>query len=398
MLTFLKSKAGLAIVAGFLILFIGGGARFAIGLTLKPMVEELDWGRGEIGGTVAIFQIVTAFAMFFAGRAADRMSLRSIIGGGIAVSGVSIALMALVAKPWHAFALYGVVFALGNGMASMTPVSVMVTRAAPDRAGFFNGIASAGMSLGQLMIVAVLAAVLAGVGWRSVFVWLGALHAVFLVILWPMIPGAREYAGFEAAQARRTGLSLRESMRTRRFWLLVAVYSICGFDDFFVATHVVAFAQDRGVEALLAGNLLAVMGLTGLIGVIVAGYWGDRSGPMIATAAAFAARVVSFGIVVVDQSPISVTVFALVFGVTFLMTAPLTILFIRESFGTAHLGAIAGLITMIHHIFGGVGAWVGAAVFDSTGNYNAAFWLMFAASLVALVLTLMLRGPPPEQA
>ena len=393
MFAFFKTKAGLAIAAGFLILFIGGGARFAIGLTLKPMVEELGWGRSEIGAAVAIFQIVTAFAMFAAGRAADRMSLRLIIGGGIAVCGVSIGLMGFLTQPWHAYVLYGVIFALGNGTASMIPVSVMVTRAAPDRVGFANGIASAGMSVGQLMIVAVLAAVLVGIGWRSVFFWLGAVHVVFLLLLLPMIPGARAHGKAESGMATRTGMSLGESMRTRQFWLLVAIYAICGFDDFFVTTHVVAFAQDRGVDAFLAGNLLAVMGLTGLIGVLLSGYWGDRSGPIAPTAAAFAARVASFGLVVIDQSQLSVAIFALVFGVTFLMTAPLTVLFVRDSFGMLHLGSIAGLITMIHHIFGGIGAWIGAVVFDASGNYTSALALMAIFSLFALILTLMLRNP-----
>jgi predicted MFS family arabinose efflux permease len=393
MMQLLKSKSGLAIAAGFLILFIGGGARFAIGLTLKPMVEELHWGRSEIGSTVAIFQIITAFAMFAAGRAADRMSLRLIIGGGIAVCGVSIGLMGLVTQPWHAFALYGVVFAIGNGVASMTPVSVMVTRAAPDHAGFANGIASAGMSVGQLMIVAVLSAVLVSIGWRSVFFWLAGLHVLFLAALLPIIPGADAYGRAEAKQAPRTGYTLSEAMRTRQFWLLIGIYAICGFDDFFVATHVVAFAQDRGVDAFLAGNLLAMMGLTGLLGVVISGYWGDRSGPVAPTVAAFGARVASFALIVVDQSQLSVAIFALVFGVTFLMTAPLTVLFIRESFGMAHLGAIAGLITMIHHICGGLGAWIGAAVFDASGNYNSAFVLMSAVSIIAVALTLMLRPP-----
>lgn len=394
MTPFLKSKAGIAIVAGFFILFIGGGARFAIGLTLRPMVEELGWGRSEIGGAVAVFQVVTAFAMFFAGRAADRMSLRLIIGGGLAVCGIAIGLMSLVTQPWQVFGLYGILFALGNGTASVIPVSVMVTRAAPERAGFANGIVSAGMSVGQLLIVAVLAAVLATVGWRSVFFWLGAVHAVFLGALLPLIPGARAHGIAEAAGAPRAGLTLRASMRTRRFWLLTGVYAICGFDDFFVSTHVVAFAQDRGVDAFMAGNLLAMMGLTGLAGVVLAGYWGDRSGPVAATAASFAARAASFGLVVFDQSPASVTIFALVFGLTFLVTAPLTVLFVREAFGTAHLGAIAGLITMIHHICGGLGAWIGAAVFDASGRYDAAFLLMFTASLAALALTLMLRAHP----
>ena len=64
-----------------------------------------------------------------------------------------------------------------------------------------------------------------------------------------------------------------------------------------------------------------------------------------------------------------------------------------QSFGTRHLGALTGLITMVHQIFGGIGAYLGAAVFDATGTYDIAFGVMLIASALALVLTLMLRRP-----
>ncbi len=115
------------------------------------------------------------------------------------------------------------------------------------------------------------------------------------------------------------------------------------------------------------------MGLTALIGVIGAGVLSDRFGPIWPTALSFAARIAVFALVMADQSAISVAIFALVFGVTFLVTAPLTIVFISESFGTRHLGALSGLITMVHHIFGGLGAYLGAAAFDATGDYNIIF-------------------------
>ena len=177
----------------------------------------------------------------------------------------------------------------------------------------------------------------------------------------------------------------------------MAVYAICGFDDFFVTTHVVAFAQDRGVDAFLAGNLLALMGLTGLIGVVAAGALSDRSGPVWPTALCFAARVAVFALIMVDQSTASVAVFALVFGATFLVTAPLTVIFVSQSFGTRHLGALTGVITMVHQIFGGIGAYLGAAVFDGTGTYDIAFAIMLAVSLVALLLTVLLRRPRMAQ-
>jgi predicted MFS family arabinose efflux permease len=378
------------LVAGFLVLFVGGGARFAIGLTFKPMVEELGWARGHLGLAVGLYMVVSAFASFIAGRLADRLSARALLAAGTVLGGVGIGLMSLVAAPWQAMLLYGLVFAVGNGAASLTTVGVMVTRAAPQRAGLANAAAISGQSFGQLVMIALLAAVLVQIGWRSVFVWLAAAHLLLLPVFLFRLPGN---APRQATQAPAAGMGVRGAARTRQFWLLLAIYAICGLDDFFVGTHVVAFAQDRGVEALFAGNLLALMGLTALVGVLAAGAISDRYGPVLATAVAFGARIAVFALIAIDQSALSISIFALVYGATFLVTAPLTVLFVRESFGMKHLGALTGLVTMVHQVFGGLGAYGGALVFDATGRYDAAFILALAASALALALTLMLRKP-----
>ena len=374
-----------------MVLFIGGGGRFALGLTLRPIVDQFGWGRSELGIAVGLFQVVSAFAMLGAGYLADRMSPRAVLGGGLFVSGIAIGLMSAISAPWQAMLLYGVIYALGNGAASVVPVGVMVTRMLPHRAGLANAVAMSGMSVGQLVVIATMTAVLATLSWPSVYLLLGAAHLVLLPFLFAAMPrSSREQAG---AARPVEGVALREAARSRQFWLLLGVYGICGFDDFFVSTHVVAFAQDRGLDILLAGNLLALMGLAGLLGVVAGGAFSDRFGPVWPTALSFAARAAAFGLLMVDQSRISVAIFAMVFGVTFLVTAPLTIVFVAESFGAKNLGGLTGLITMVHHIFGGVGAYLGAAVFDATGTYNAAFATALIASVLALVLTLMLRRP-----
>ena len=387
----LVTSAALVLVAGFLALFIGGGARFAVGLTLKPIVDDLGWGRSELGLAVGLFQVVSAVAMFGAGFLVDRAGPRRVLVGGLVVSSLGIGLMSAMTAPWHALVVYGLVFALGNGAASLIPVGVMVTRAFPQRAGIANAAAMAGMCAGQLVVSAALAALMLTMSWRSIYVLLGVAHLVLLPLLLLVIPKATPFA----AKAARplAGIGLLEAFRGRQLWLLLAIYAICGFDDFFVTTHVVAFAQDRGIDSLLAGNLLALMGLTGLVGVLAGGALSDRVGPVWPTALSFVARVAVFGLIMVDQSALSVTVFALVFGATFLVTAPLTVVFVSQSFGARHLGALIGLITMVHHIFGGVGAYLGAALFDVTGTYDVAFAMMLGLSLLAAVLTVMLKNP-----
>jgi len=297
-----------------------------------------------------------------------------------------------------------VIFAIGNGVASMTPVSLMVSRAFPNAAGLANGIASAGMSAGQLIIIGGFAVLLAVSGWRSVFMWGAIAHLALLPLVLLAVPARQTAAadhdpalaatganGLTLRAAAANGLSLRAAAATRQFWLLIGVYALCGLDDFFVSTHVVAFAQDRGVDALLAGRLLAAMGLVGFVGVIIAGAWSDRSGPVAPALASFMLRLAAFALIVVDQSPIAIASFALLFGFTFLMTAPLLVVFARQAFGEVNLGTITGLIVMVHHMCGGLGAWIGAAIFDARGDYDIAFVAMFASCLLAALMTMALR-------
>lgn len=239
-------------------LFIAGGGRFAVGLTLRPIVDELGWGRSELGLAVALFMVVSAAGMFAAGFLADRAGPRLVLSGGLLVCALGIGLMCLMTAPWHALVLYGVVYALGSGAASMIPVGVMVTRAFPQRLGIANAVVMSGMSVGQLFMIAALAAAMLSVTWRSVYLLLGLANLVLVPILIFAIP--KTTAAQSKAARPDDGLNLAQAARTRQFWLLLAIYAICGFDDFFVSTHVVAFAQDRGVDAFLAGNLLAAWG------------------------------------------------------------------------------------------------------------------------------------------
>jgi ABC-type branched-subunit amino acid transport system permease subunit len=69
------------------------------------------------------------------------------------------------------------------------------------------------------------------------------------------------------------------------------------------------------------------------------------------------------------------------------------VLFVRDHFGMIELGALSGLVTMVHQIFGGIGAYGGALIFDTTGTYDAAFRILLVASCLAVALSLILRRP-----
>ena len=164
-----------------------------------------------------------------------------------------------------------------------------------------------------------------------------------------------------------------------------------------MATHVVAFAQDQGLGQVFAGNILALMGASALAGVMLSGAMADAFGPSRPTVLCFLMRIGLFGYILVFQDTVSIAAFALLYGFTFTITAPLTVVFAANIFGTARLGTVSGLINMVHQVAGGLGALLGAGIFDWRGSYDGAFVLMLALALVGVAATVALREQSPTR-
>ena len=389
------------LITGFMILFFNGGSRSALGLMLKPMGDDLDWTRSALSSGITAYMLISALAMPFVGRLADRYDLRWIMGIGVAVGALGIGLMSVVSAPWQLYLVYGVVFALGNAGISNPVVSVMIVRWFPQRRGVANSVAVSGNAIGQLVIVGSLAQSLVRYGWRASFAGLGVAN---LVILAPIVmaavraapprspaPDGTDQPRENPAAADAAATPEGSLLTSGQLWLLGGIYAICGFQDFFVATHVVAFSLDMGMGTLWAGNLLALMGVMGLLGVLASGYLADLMGPGRPTLLCFVMRIGIFSLIILSQAIPAVMIFALLYGFTFLMTAPLTVMFSGNIFGQRRLGRVSGTISGIHQISGGLGALAGALAFDIWGSYDRAFLLMLALSIAATVGTLLVR-------
>lgn len=383
-------------MVGFAVLFVSGGSRFALGLMLKPMTQDLGWGRALVSIVGTLFMAVSALGQPLVGRLVDRYNPLKIVGTGLVLSITGIALMGTISSVWHALLVYGVIFAMGQAATSVTAVSVMVSRAYGRRRGFATSVAISGSATGQLVIMSLIASLLTYLGWRQAYGLLGAVNLIIVVALAVGIRGM--FRHFDVPTIMSDAISHASAGPPGRLFSLpemrplVVVYAICGLQDFFVSTHVVAFATDHGVSAVLAGNVLALMGLMGLIGVLASGALSDAFGPTVPTALNFLVRFCLFGYILFMHDATSILIFALAYGATFMVTAPLAVVFAERAAGSRHMGRVSGVIIMVHQIAGGLGALVGGTVFDRWGSYDKAFMLMCALCLVAIGTTWWLKG------
>jgi predicted MFS family arabinose efflux permease len=387
-----KALSGTFILAtGFILLLYNGGSRFTMGLMLKPMADDLSWSRATLSLTVTLFMVVSAVVLPVIGRLVDRYRIRTVLLASVLLSSASVALMSAIQTPVQAVVLYGVLFALATAGTSIAPIGVMISRWFPKHLGLANSIAISGMGAGQLVIILLLTAQLESIGWRGAFLVLAGLGLLLVVPLMllsipePALPSAE--TSNEPLGRAKSELKASDLLRDSKLWYLLVIYAMCGFQDFFVATHVVAFARDQGMGAVVSGNLFAFMGLVGLAGVLMTGFVSDRFGPMLPTLICFAIRIALFGLMTVTTSVAAIIGFALVYGFTFWITAPLTIVFVRKYFGTAHLGMLTGIVAMVHHGAGGLGAYAGGIVYDVFGSYQVIFQIMLMVSFAALLTT-----------
>lgn len=400
--------AWIILATGFTVLFFSSGSRFAFGLLLKPMSEDLELSRSALSLAATCFMIVGALTMPFVGRLVDSFSVRKVVSIAVIIASAGIGLMGLAQTQWQVILLYGIIFAIGNGGSSVGPIGVMISRWFERGRGTATSAAMSGNAIGQLIIITALASTLTIIGWRNAYFTLGVVNLLVVVPLviafarsTPKTPspsmGEGRNGGDDSIRSEpaeppeTTTLPAKTIFTSRQLWLLLVVYAVCGFQDFFVATHVVAFAQDKGLTAAFSGTLYAFMGLLGLFGVMSAGILADRFSSIHPTALCFLARIACFALIILNQSTPAIVVFALLYGFTFLITAPLTVTFAGSMFGAPRLGMMSGIINMVHHIAGGLGALIGGIVFDARGSYDDAFILMLALSVLATALTFTIR-------
>jgi MFS family permease len=393
------------VAASFVIMFLNAGARLMIGVLVKPMIADFGWSRSAVSLAVLVNMAVFAAAIVIAGRLYDRYGPRWIVLVSSVLFASGLMLMAVMTSLWQFVLFYGVISAAGLGGTTSPIFGAIVSRWFERRRGSAISLAMSGTSLGQFALVPLFTAFLLDEGWRSTMLWVGVLCLVVnvVLVLWilrgdPEDLGKAPYghegpvaAGGPAPAAGPRSLNLREAMRTGSFWLFTVAMFVCGAGDFLLTTHLVPMATDHGVPTETAVAMLAWFGLLSLGGILLAGPLSDLIGDKAPIAAAFALRVVLFLLVVRYQNAAAFWALSLGFGFTFLITAPLTTTLMGRMYGFANIGLLGGFITTVHHVGGGLWAYLGGAVYDATGGYALAMAVSAAASAVALVCTLLIR-------
>ena len=189
---------------------------------------------------------------------------------------------------------------------------------------------------------------------------------------------------------RRTSLpraAIRAALAHPSYVLLTAGFFVCGFHVAFIATHLPPYLTDLGFSGGLAAWALALIGLFNVIGAYSAGVLGGHHSKRLLLSGIYFGRAVVFALfLIVPTTPLVVLAFAAAMGLLWLSTVPLTSGLVAVMFGTRHVGMLFGVVFLSHQVGAFIGVWLGGAVYEATGAYEAMWWISILLALAAAVV------------
>jgi MFS family permease len=388
-----------------------------VGITRS--IKGRDWTIPEVGWIYSIALIMLGLSAAILGRWVERVGARKTIFasaccfcGGLWVSSLGISLHNI----WLVYLGYGVIGGIGLGLGYIAPVSTLV-KWFPDRPGLATGLAIMGFGGGALIGAPLGVELMSyfksdtSVGVKEAFLVMGGVYFAFMMfgaftfrvpaLGW--LPEGYVPSATPQRLVTQADVCVDLAWKTPQFWLLWAVLCLNVTAGIGILGQASLMCQDMfGVPAAVGGGFAGLLSLSNMAGRLVWSSTSDLTGRKVIYCIFFLVGAALYALVPVAQNYHSVALFVLTTALIVSMygggfaTIPA---YLRDLFGTMHLGAIHGrLIT----------AWSMAAVlgpqlvnYISTYRiehgvmraeaYNATMYLMAALLLFGLVCNLLVH-------
>jgi len=383
-----QNKTILVVLSGALIMSAAMGIRQTFGLFIGPFSFDRGVPVTLIAFAIALHNLVWGFAQPVAGAAADRYGCAPVVACGAVAFAAGLALAAVAPSGAMLVVGMGLLVGIGVSCTSFGVVMAAVGRvASAEQRSMAMGLASAGGSLGQVLIVPVAQTITENSGIAASLLALALVMlaaAPFGIFLDRRDSGAAPVEELPASPLRE---ALAQAWRHRGYRLLTVGFFTCGFQLAFIATHLPGYLSLCHMPVGLGATALSLIGLFNMAGSWACGWLGGRFRQQYVLGWLYLVRGVAIAaFFLLPKTTASVVIFAAVMGLTWLGTVPLTSGLVAKVFGTRHLGTLFGVCFLSHQIGSFLGAWLGGFVFDATGSYSLVWGATAAAGLVAAML------------
>ena len=379
---------GALFIANFL---MQGGVRNGYGIFVETWEKEFVASTASISLAASIGWLINGLSQPILGRLAD------IYGGKIvalislivlAIGGMGIALANGVI---YLIISYGVVISIASAGLSPATVGVVIVRWFNKRRGTALSILAAGGSAGGLICVPLMAYLMLIYNWRVAWVAIAILGLFSVPIIWILVKNHPKELNMRAdgeniensnhSDSNKINKGIlfvedwKDSLKSWPIWQLSAGYFVCGITTSSMGVHYIRWAVSEDVSTNTAALAFGILSAVNVISVIIVGIYADKLERRKMLGWVYLVRGFAFITLIIFPGYQAVWIFALLGGMSWLATVPLTSSLTADIYGVKNLGVLFGLATLSHQIGGALATYLFGYAFDLYGDYNLPFMI-----------------------
>ncbi|MFC2046947.1 MFS transporter [Chloroflexota bacterium] len=391
----------IVVLAGFFIIMIAYGTLYSFGVFFKPMLTEFGWTRAMTSSAYSMSYLLFGLLSILMGRLNDRFGPRLIVTTSGLFLGLGYLLMSQISSVWQLYLFYGVFVSIG--MSSAVPLTSVVARWFVKRRGLMSGIVLSGVGAGTVIMPPVSSQLIASYSWRTSYLIIGIVALVLTVSLAQLLrsdpnqvrqlPDGAEEVELESLDLGVQGFSTQETIRTKQFWIISAVFFFAIFCQQTMMVHIVPYATDIGISEVSAASIVSIIGGLSIAGRIGMGSAGDRIGNKPSLVIVLVLVSVALFWLQLARELWMLYLFAVLFGFGYGGAVALQTLLVAGLFGLRSHGTILGMIVFAVTLGGAIGSLIAGWIFDMTGSYHLSFLLCAVLSTIALAVASLLKTP-----
>lgn len=392
-----KKSRNLILALLFLGWSLGNLDRYIMNYAVVSITGDLNLGASSTGIILSAFFLGYAIMQIPGGWLADKFGAKKILLFSVIMWSIFTGLTALA---WSLVAMITIRFLFGIGEGGFQPSSskIIATIYPKEERGRAMSIMLSSGGIVSLFVPLLAAYLLGTIGWRTMFVVIGAIGAIIAFLYWKYIklPQDEAVENSNSNENTSTKVNFKELLKTPLMWNLIIAYFCIYAVNWGLVSWIPTYLQkNRGLDLMSIGWAQTIPAITTIIGVYGSGYIIDKlPRGMDKILGSISCGVIGILLYLMFTAK-SVTMFIgyqtvvtlfLAFVITMLPAIVLKKLpssITGSAMGIANTGGqLAGFVTPMA---------IGFMVDAFNGSFDAAFWMLIGFAVICIIALLTLN-------
>lgn len=367
-----------------------GSLFYAFAVLARPIQTELGWSGNATVGAYSVALLISGLSAYWIGKIIDQSGGRRLMTCGSVVAGVLLLALSQVKSLFLFYLLWaglGVAMALTQYEAAFAVVVAVYPHAYRNRIGILT---LAG-GLASTVFWPLTHALVETIGWRGASAALGAFTLAVCVPLHgyavPRLAPHEHHASTVTPELpSHLTPGLRKILYQPTFWLMVLCFIAFGFVNAAMAMHSIPILESRGIDALAAVSLAALVGPMQVTSRFTELLSNERLPPLLL--GSVTVLLIPLGLaMLVPASGASwlIYVFVLIYGAGLGLITMTRATATAEFFGRQRYGSISGIISAPSAVARALGPVTAAAVLTAFHSYSNVLLMLIAVAMAGAI-------------